>query len=208
MTVAIVDYGSGNLRSAAKGFERFASEPVVVTAAAADVAAADRIVLPGQGAFGDCLAGLAAVDGMVEALRESVVDKGRPFFGICVGMQLMATTGLERGRHDGFDWIAGEVAAMTFTSAEYKVPHMGWNELDICRKHPVLDGVATGDHVYFVHSYQLEVQVADELLATTDYGGARTAIVGRANLIGTQFHPEKSQKVGLRMIENFLKWSP
>ena len=212
MTVAIVDYGSGNLRSAARGFERFAEETgagtVVVTADPAAVAGADRIVLPGQGAFGDCFAGLAALDGMLEALNDAVILQGRPFFGICVGMQLMATAGLEHGRRPGFDWIAGEVVPMEPADPALKIPHMGWNELQVERDHPVIAGVKTGDHVYFVHSYQFAVADPATRIATTDYGGRQTAIVGRDNLIGTQFHPEKSQAVGLRMIENFLRWKP
>lgn len=208
MTVAIIDYGSGNLRSAAKGFEKFSSETVIVTADASAVAAADRIVLPGQGAFADCYAGLAALDGMIEALREAVIDRATPFFGICVGMQLMATAGLEHGRHAGLDWIAGEVVPMTPTDSSLKIPHMGWNDLKISKPHPVLADVTDGDHVYFVHSYHFVVADPAHLLATADYGGAQTAIIGRDNMIGTQFHPEKSQAVGLRMIENFLSWSP
>lgn len=206
MTIAIVDYGSGNLRSAAKGFERFANGPVRVTADPETVAAADRIVLPGQGAFADCYAGLAALDGMIEALRHSVLERAVPFFGICVGMQLMATAGLEHGRHAGLDWIAGEVRPLEPSDAGLKIPHMGWNDLKLEAAHPVLAGVRDGDHVYFVHSYQFAVTDPGMRLASTDYGGSQTAIVGRDNMIGTQFHPEKSQAVGLRMIENFLSW--
>jgi len=208
MTVAIVDYGSGNLRSAAKGFEKFSTLPVAVTADADAVARADRIVLPGQGAFADCLAGLAALDGMIDALREAVLDRAVPFFGICVGMQLMATAGLEHGHHAGLDWIAGEVVPMKLSDETLKIPHMGWNELQLAVSHPVLDGVATGDHVYFVHSYHFAVAEQAALIASVDYGGDQTAIVGRDNMIGTQFHPEKSQSTGLRMIENFLNWRP
>ena len=208
MTIAIVDYGSGNLRSAAKGFERFAEGPVCVTADPDAVASADRIVLPGQGAFADCYAGLAALDGMIEALRQSVLERAVPFFGICVGMQLMATAGLEHGRHAGFGWIAGEVRPLELGDATLKIPHMGWNDLVLEGSHPVLAGVRDGDHVYFVHSYQFAVAEPGMRLASTDYGGSQTAIVGRDNMIGTQFHPEKSQAVGLRMIENFLSWRP
>ncbi|MEC7536967.1 MAG: imidazole glycerol phosphate synthase subunit HisH [Pseudomonadota bacterium] len=208
MSVAIVDYGSGNLRSAAKGFEKFLSAPVVVTADATEVARADRIVLPGQGAFADCFAGLSALDGMIDVLREAVLQRAVPFFGICVGMQLMATAGLEHGRHDGLDWIGGEVVPMNLSNHSLKIPHMGWNELKVAVSHPVLDGVQTGDHVYFVHSYHFEVAESAALLASVDYGGDQTAIVGRDNMIGTQFHPEKSQATGLRMIENFLNWRP
>ena len=208
MTLAIVDYGSGNLRSAVKGFEKFASEPVVVTADPDAVARADRIVLPGQGAFADCHRGLSSLDGMIEALSQAVRDRAVPFFGICVGMQLLASAGLEHGCHDGLDWISGEVAPLVLEDATLKIPHMGWNELTVHREHPVLDGVTNGDHVYFVHSYHFVVRDGDELVATTDYGGAQTAIVGRDNMIGTQFHPEKSQETGLRMIENFFGWRP
>ncbi len=208
MTLAIVDYGSGNLRSAAKGFEKFASEPVVVTADPDAVARADRIVLPGQGAFADCHRGLSSLDGMIEALSQAVRERGVPFFGICVGMQLLASAGLEHGRHDGLDWISGEVAPLALEDKALKIPHMGWNELTLHREHPVLDGVANGDQVYFVHSYHFVVSDGDALVATTDYGGDQTAIVGRDNMIGTQFHPEKSQATGLRMIENFLGWRP
>ena len=208
MTLAIVDYGSGNLRSAAKGFEKFASEPVVVTADPDAVARADRIVLPGQGAFADCHRGLSALDGMIEALTQAVQQRAVPFFGICVGMQLLASAGLEHGRHDGLDWIAGEVVPLALDDASLKIPHMGWNELTLRRAHPVLEGVANGDHVYFVHSYHFVVRDAEALVATTDYGGDQTAIVARDNIIGTQFHPEKSQATGLRMIENFFGWRP
>ncbi len=208
MTVAIVDYGSGNLRSAAKGFERFSSSPVVVTANSAEVARADRIVLPGQGAFGVCFAGLAALDGMIESLSAAVLDRGVPFLGICVGMQLMATSSLEHKRQDGLNWIGGEVVPMPLSDDNLKIPHMGWNELHLAASHPVLDGVETGDHVYFVHSYHFEVDDKKALLAAVNYGGYQTAIVGRDNMIGTQFHPEKSQQTGLRIIENFLNWRP
>ena len=208
MTLAIVDYGSGNLRSAVKGFEKFASEPVVVTADPYVVARADRIVLPGQGAFSDCHRGLSSLDGMIDALTQAVRDRAVPFFGICVGMQLLASAGLEHGGHDGLDWISGKVAPLALEDAALKIPHMGWNELTLHREHPVLDGVTNGDHVYFVHSYHFVVRDGDALVATTDYGGDQTAIVGRDNMIGTQFHPEKSQATGLRMIENFLGWRP
>lgn len=221
MTTAIIDYGSGNLRSAAKAFERAASVvsgagPVVVTADPECVAAADRIVLPGVGAFADCMAGLAAVSGMIAALREAVERKGRPFFGICVGMQLMARAGLEHGRHDGFGWIDGEVVRIFSDDEEdeidahtdLKVPHMGWNELVIRGGHPLFDGVPAGGHAYFVHSYHLRPADPMLCLAEVDYGGAITAAVGRDNMVGTQFHPEKSQAVGLKLIENFLSWRP
>ncbi|PPR60771.1 MAG: Imidazole glycerol phosphate synthase subunit HisH 1 [Alphaproteobacteria bacterium MarineAlpha4_Bin2] len=208
MTVTIVDYGSGNLRSAAKAFDKFASEPVVVTADPDAVARADRIVLPGQGAFADCYRGLSGVDNMIEALSQAVLRRAVPFFGICVGMQLLATAGREHGHHSGLDWIAGEVTPLAIDDEALKVPHMGWNELILRRKHPVLSGIESGEHVYFVHSYHFVAECPDDLIATTDYGGEQTAIVGRDNIIGAQFHPEKSQVTGLRMIENFLGWRP
>ena len=213
MTVAIIDYGSGNLRSAAKAFERAAKEnglqeTVIVTSDADQVAAADRVVLPGVGAFGDCLAGLEAVAGMRAALDAAVVDAGRPFLGICVGMQLMADRGTEHGTHAGFGWISGEVSPIRPSDPALKIPHMGWNELEVRRTHPLLDGLDNGVHSYYVHSYQFYPQNADDCLAITDYAGPITAVVGRDNMVGTQFHPEKSQLVGLRLIGNFLKWRP
>lgn len=208
MTVAIVDYGSGNLHSAAKAFERMADVPVLVTADPQAVAAADRIVLPGVGAFGDCWSGLNALDGMVEALEEAVLRGGRPFLGICVGMQLMATRGLEHGTHPGLGWIAGEVVRMEPPDPALKVPHMGWNELSVLRPHPVLDALPAHAHMYFVHSYHFVCEDAGHLLATTDYGGPLAAVIGRDNMIGSQFHPEKSQKAGLAFIEAFLNWRP
>ena len=208
MTVAIIDYGSGNLRSAAKAFERQAAEPVLVTGDPDRVAAADRIVLPGVGAFADCRRGLEKLDGMLEALTEAVMAKGRPFLGICVGMQLMADAGLEHGRHPGFGWIGGEVRAVTPSDPALKVPHMGWNALAMRRRHPVLDGIGGGTDVYFVHSYHLAARDPGDVLATVDHGGPITAAVGRDNLVGTQFHPEKSQAAGLRLIGNFLRWTP
>jgi len=208
MSVAIVDYGSGNLRSAAKAFERAAEgrTPILVTSDPDVVAKADRIVLPGVGAFGDCRRGLMAVDGMADALQDAVIRGGKPFLGICVGMQLMATRGLEHGEHQGLDWIAGDVAAMRPSDPALKIPHMGWNQLSIHKQHPVLDGLDHGAHTYFVHSYAYAA--TEHMLATTDYGGPVVAIVGRDNLIGTQFHPEKSQRAGLRLIANFLEWKP
>jgi len=208
MTVAIVDYGSGNLHSAAKAFERMAEVPVAVTSDPETVAAADRIVLPGVGAFGDCWSGLNALSGMVEALEEAVLRGGRPFLGICVGMQLMATRGLEHGSHPGLGWIPGEVTRITPADPALKVPHMGWNELDIRRPHPVLDGQTPGAHMYFVHSFQFECADPDHVLATADYGGALVAVIGRDNMVGSQFHPEKSQKAGLAFIRAFLEWRP
>ncbi len=213
MTVAIVDYGSGNLRSAAKAFERAARESgaderVLVTASPREVSGADRIVLPGVGAFADCRAGLYGVPGMVEALQREVIERGKPFLGICVGMQLMATRGVEYGIHDGLDWIKGDVVRIEPGPAHLKIPHMGWNELRALRPHPLLSGIADGDHAYFVHSFQLKASQPETVLGLTDYGGPITAIVGRDNLAGTQFHPEKSQVTGLRLIANFLRWKP
>ncbi len=216
MSVAIVDYGSGNLHSAAKAFERAArdaglDQPIVVTHDPDNVAAADRIVLPGVGAFADCRRGLDAVDGMVAALEEAVQRKGRPFFGICVGMQLLAERGREYEVTEGLGWIAGEVDRIAPRDPNLKIPHMGWNTLDVARAHPLLDGLtlgAQGRHAYFVHSYQLKPSQRADLLAEADYGGAVTAIVARDNIVGTQFHPEKSQRLGLALIANFLQWKP
>ncbi len=214
MNVCIVDYGSGNLRSAAKAFERVIAEAgisaeVVVTADAERVAKADRIVLPGVGAFADCKAGLDAVSGMTEAVATAVRDKGRPFLGICVGMQLMATQGLEHGETDGFAWIDSEVQSITPSDKTLKIPHMGWNQLTFPEiRHPVFAHLNAGDHAYFVHSYAMVCEHPDDILAGTDYGGPLTAAVGRDNLVGTQFHPEKSQATGLTLITNFLSWNP
>ncbi len=216
MSVAIVDYGSGNLHSAAKAFERAAhdaglDQPIVVTADPAAVAGADRVVLPGVGAFADCRRGLDAVPGMVEALEEVVRRKGRPFFGICVGMQLLAERGREYEVTDGLGWIAGEVDRIAPSDPNLKIPHMGWNTLNVARPHPLLDGLEFGPpgrHAYFVHSYQFKPAQRADLVAAADYGGAVTAIVGRDNIVGTQFHPEKSQKLGLALIANFLRWKP
>jgi len=216
MSVAIVDYGSGNLHSAAKAFERAAHEAgrgqaIVVTNDPAVVASADRVVLPGVGAFADCRRGLDAVDGMVGALDEAVRQKGRPFFGICVGMQLLAERGREYEVTEGLGWIAGEVDRIVPRDPKLKIPHMGWNTLNVVRPHPVLDGLtfgAAGRHAYFVHSYQLNPAQRADLVADADYGGAVTAVVARDNIFGTQFHPEKSQKLGLALIANFLQWNP
>lgn len=215
MTIALIDYGSGNLRSAAKAFERVVRElgrtdAVAVTADPEVVAKADRVVLPGVGAFADCRAGIAAIDGMAEALEQAVITRAQPFLGICVGMQLMATTGFEFGETPGFGWIPGAVKALEPADKTLKIPHMGWNELLWVgyQEHPVLKGLANGQHAYFVHSYHLVPETPEHLLAVTDYGGAVTAAVGRDNLVGTQFHPEKSQAVGLKLIENFLNWTP
>jgi glutamine amidotransferase len=216
MHVAIIDYGSGNLHSAAKAFERAAREEgsplaVKVTANPELVRAAERIVLPGVGAFADCKAGLVAIPGMIEALEESVRKKGKPFLGICVGLQLMAERGLEHGFTPGLGWIEGEVRAIEPQDPSLKIPHMGWNTLAVARKHALLDGIPTGDaglNAYFVHSYHLVPARKDTLVATTDYGGPITAFAAKDNLAGSQFHPEKSQKFGLALIANFLKWTP
>lgn len=212
MLTVLVDYESGNLHSAQKAFERMAAQTgtgdVIVSARAEDVLRADRIVLPGDGAFPACRKELDAVPGMVEALREAVIQRGRPFLGICVGMQMLATTGREYSDTAGLDWIGGEVVPIRPVDPAMKVPHMGWNDMVIDRPHPVLDGLKTGDHAYFVHSYHFRVSDPAHLLAHVDYAGPITAIVGRDNILGTQFHPEKSQSAGLRLIANFLRWKP
>jgi len=216
MSVAIVDYGSGNLHSAAKAFERAArdvgrGQEIVVTDDPKTVADADRVVLPGVGAFADCRRGLDAVDGMVAALEQAVQQKGRPFFGICVGMQLLAERGREYEVTEGLGWIPGEVDRIVPNDPNLKIPHMGWNTLNVARSHPVLEGLTLGPqgrHAYFVHSYQLNVAQRADLVADADYGGPVTAIVARDNIFGTQFHPEKSQKLGLALIGNFLRWNP
>ena len=215
MSIAIVDYGSGNLHSAAKAFERAARESgadqrILVTNDPDTVRGADRVVLPGVGAFADCRRGLDAVGGMVEALETAVRQKGRPFFGICVGMQLMAERGREYEVVDGLGWIPGEVDRIAPGDPDLKIPHMGWNTLNEKRKHPLFDGIALGDgglHGYFVHSYHLKTSESC-LIADADYGGPVTAVVARDNYAGTQFHPEKSQRLGLALIANFLKWKP
>lgn len=216
MHVAIIDYGSGNLHSAAKAFERAAGEQgspldIKVTAKPEEVFAADRVVLPGVGAFADCKAGLSAVPGMIEAMEETVLNRGKPFLGICVGLQLMASKGLEHGVTRGLDWISGDVRAIAPDDVSLKIPHMGWNTLQLRERHALLDGIPTGDeglHAYFVHSYHFVPENGADLIATTDYGGAVTAFVARDNMAGSQFHPEKSQKLGLALIGNFLKWQP
>jgi glutamine amidotransferase len=216
MRVAIIDYGSGNLRSATKAFERAARESGIaaaidLTADAERVATADRIVLPGVGAYADCRAGLDAVPGMVEAVEEAAIDRGRPFLGICVGMQLMSGRGLEKTITKGFGWIEGDVKAIAPTDPALKIPQIGWNTIEVKRDHPLFDGIATGPsglHAYFVHSYHLDAKRAGDVLAVADYGGPVTAAVARGNLAGTQFHPEKSQALGLALIANFLKWRP
>ena len=212
MLTAIIDYDSGNLHSAEKAFQRMARETgggtVTVTRDADVVARADRIVLPGDGAFPACAAALRGRSGLYDALREAVEVKGRPFLGICVGMQLMATLGREYADTPGLGWIGGEVVRITPAAPGMKVPHMGWNDLVVDHPHPVLDGIATGDHAYFVHSYHMRVADPAQRLAHVDYSGDVTAIVGRDTMVGTQFHPEKSQKTGLRLIANFLAWAP
>jgi glutamine amidotransferase len=216
MSVAIVDYGSGNLHSAAKAFERAARESgsgaaIKLTSNPQDVVKAERVVLPGVGAFADCRRGLDAIDGMVEALNETVLQRGRPFFGICVGMQLMAERGREYQVTPGLGWIAGEVDCIEPSDKNLKIPHMGWNTLDLLKAHPLLDAIPLGPdglHAYFVHSYELKPSHRGDLVAQADYGGPLTAIVGRDNMVGTQFHPEKSQRLGLALIANFLRWAP
>ena len=216
MSVTIIDYGSGNLHSAAKAFERAAYEagldqPIMVTRDPDMVSRADRVVLPGVGAFADCRRGLGAVSGMVEALKQAVRGNGRPFFGICVGMQLLAERGREYEVVEGLGWIAGEVDRITPRDATLKIPHMGWNTLNVRRPHPLVEGLPLGPeglHAYFVHSFALNPSQPQDLIADADYGGLITAIVGRDNIVGTQFHPEKSQKLGLALIANFLKWKP
>lgn len=216
MTVAIIDYGSGNLHSAAKAFERAArtskhAQPIAITSDPDTVRKADRIVLPGVGAFADCRRGLDTLAGMVEALNESVRARGRPFLGICVGMQLMAERGREYEVTPGLGWITGEVDRIAPADPALRIPHMGWNTLSASKPHPLLDGIAIGPgglHAYFVHSYHLNAADQSDLIAIADYGGPITAMVGRDTFAGTQFHPEKSQRLGLALIANFLQWAP
>lgn len=216
MRVAIIDYGSGNLRSATKAFERAAREAGIaadidLTADAERVRTADRIVLPGVGAYADCAAGLRAVAGMWESVEEVAIRKGRPFLGICVGMQLMSERGLEKTVTNGFGWIAGDVKEITPADPSLKIPQIGWNTIELKRQHPLFSGIPTGTsglHAYFVHSYHLDARKPEEVLAVADYGGPVTAAVARDNLVGTQFHPEKSQALGLALITNFLRWRP
>lgn len=214
MRVAIIDYGSGNLRSVVKAFERAAQGTggeIVLTDKAEDVRKADRIVLPGVGAYADCQAGLQAVDGMVDAINEVALREGRPFMGICVGMQLMSSRGLEKSVTQGLGWIVGDVTLMTPQDKTLKIPQIGWNTLEVERPHALFNGIPTGAnglHAYFVHSYHMVCEKPDQLLATTEYGGRVSAAVIRDNLFGTQFHPEKSQRLGLALIANFLEWKP
>jgi imidazole glycerol-phosphate synthase subunit HisH len=214
MKIAIVDYGAGNLQSAHKAFERAARDSgiaaeVIVTDDPDAIARADRIVLPGQGAFADCMNGLAARAGVIAALTRAVREQGKPFFGICVGMQLLAARGLEHGEHAGLGWLGGEVRRLDPADAALKIPHMGWNELE-CADHPLTRGVARGAHAYFVHSYHYVTGPGerDAVIAVTDYGGPVIAMVARGNIAGAQFHPEKSQATGLALIRNFLAWLP
>ena len=214
MKVVVVDYGSGNLRSASKALELAASDlsrdyKVIVSRNPLELREADYIILPGVGAFGDCFSGLTAIEGMEEALKEAVVLRGKPFLGICVGMQLMADRSLEHGEHAGLGWISGDVRPIEFVNHNIKVPHMGWNELEVNGvNHPVLYGLNDGDHAYFVHSFSMQCAEKNHALATTNYGRDIVAIVGRDNLIGTQFHPEKSQETGRVVLRNFLNWRP
>jgi glutamine amidotransferase len=213
MKAVIIDYGSGNLHSALKAFEHAAggSSQIAITSDPDEVRKAERIVLPGVGAFKDCHAGLMAVPGMRETLQEQVIARGKPFLGICVGMQLMATRGLEHDITQGLGWIAGDVKPITPADSSLKIPHMGWNTLEAKRPHALLEGIALGEkglHAYFVHSYQLEAALPEDVIATSDYAGPITAMVGYDNMAGTQFHPEKSQTLGLALIANFLRWKP
>ena len=216
MKTVVIDYGSGNLHSVLKAFERAAADhkikgKIIVSAKPDDVADADRLVLPGVGAFKDCRNGLMAVDGLREAMQQQVIAKGRPFLGICVGMQLMATRGLEHETTRGLGWVAGDVKPIAPADPKLKIPHMGWNTITPNVQHALLDGIKTGDdglNAYFVHSYHFETTLPEDMVATADYGGPITAMVGYDNMVGTQFHPEKSQALGLAMIANFLRWKP
>jgi imidazole glycerol-phosphate synthase subunit HisH len=212
MTVAVIDYGAGNLKSAAKALSHAAletGETVLVTADADVIRKADRIVLPGVGAFAECKRGLESVPGGIAAMREAVLEKGRPFLGICVGMQLMATVGVEYGEHPGLDWVKGKVVKLTPSDAHLKIPQMGWNDLDLRKPaHPIFSQLASGAHSYFVHSYHFLADNCDDVLAEVDYGGPVAAAIGRDNMVGVQFHPEKSQAMGLQLLGNFLRWKP
>ncbi len=216
MRVAIIDYGSGNLRSAAKAFERAAREggfdaEIILTADADIVRKADRVILPGVGAYADCRAGLVAVEGMEDALTDAVARRARPFLGICVGMQLMSDRGLEKTTTNGFGWIAGDVKKIEPSDPALKIPQIGWNTIHVKHEHPLFEGIRTGEeglHAYFVHSYHLDARNPEDVLAVADYGGPVTAAVARENRAGVQFHPEKSQALGLALIANFLRWKP
>ncbi len=229
MIVAIIDYGSGNLRSAARAFERVAGGKyeITVSSEAKTLCAASHIVLPGVGTFDDCMEGLRGAPGILEALRENVIGKGKPFLGICVGMQMLFETGMEHGEHEGLGWLKGKVIRINNTArpageserssdggsvspasdSQLKIPHMGWNELNVRSAHPLLAGIPPGAHAYFVHSYHAVCGDEDNVLATVDYGSPLTAVVAKGNIMGTQFHPEKSQETGLRLIENFLQFA-
>jgi glutamine amidotransferase len=209
--VALIDYGSGNLRSAEKALARAAGESgqrIVVTSDPDVVTRAERIVLPGVGAFGDCMQGLSSIDGMIATLDEAVHRRGVPFLGICVGMQLLADVGHEFGENKGLGWVGGEVVKLEPDDPSLKIPHMGWNELTVVCPHPLLEGIGEHPHAYFVHSYEFRARDAADVVATTDYGGAISAMIARGNIGGTQFHPEKSQAVGLTLLANFLRWAP
>jgi len=213
VATVIVDYESGNLHSAQKSFQRMAHEldagEIIVSSKPELIANADRIVLPGVGEFSDCRRGLASFNGLFEAMQQAVITRGVPFLGVCVGMQMMATRGLEHGKNTaGFDWIGGDVVELAPKDPSLKIPHMGWNELIFDADHPLFEGISNGAHAYFVHSYHLAATTPSDRLARCDYGGDITAVVGRDNIVGTQFHPEKSQTTGLRLIGNFLKWNP
>ena len=208
MSVAIIDYGAGNLRSAEKAFLHVAKDQsVMVTSRAEDILAATHIVLPGVGAFEDCATGLRALPGMVEAMTERVIKQGQPMLGICVGMQLMCSLGHENGQHDGLGWIEGDVCPLVPAQEKLKIPHMGWNDISLTRPHPVTNGLNEA-HMYFVHSYYAKLEKKEDTIATTDYAQIFPAIIGRDNIIGTQFHPEKSQRAGLHLLSNFLEWRP
>ncbi len=213
MKILVIDYGSGNLRSAAKSLEAAAkltdkNVSVLVSDKASDLSDADKIVLPGQGAYGDCMRGLRGVDGLLEALNSAVLDKGVPFLGICVGMQLMAARGIEHGDHKGLGWFPGLVSGLDPVIKTLKIPHMGWNNLTMVRTHPVFEGLPRDAHVYFVHSFAYQPDQADEVIANVDYGGPVTAAIGNGNLLGVQFHPDKSQAIGLKILANFINWHP
>ncbi len=213
MKILVIDYGSGNLRSAAKSLEAAAklthkNVSVLVSDKASDLSDADKIVLPGQGAYGDCMRGLHGVDGLLEALNSAVFDRGVPFLGICVGMQLMAARGIEHGDHTGLGWFPGLVSGLDPVIKTLKIPHMGWNNLTMVRTHPVFEGLPRDAHVYFVHSFAYQPDQADEVIANVDYGGPVTAAIGNGNLLGVQFHPDKSQAIGLKILANFINWHP
>lgn len=208
MRVAVIDCGSGNLRSVTQALERVGEgRAIAVTTNPSDLSTAERIILPGVGAFADCMRGLLAIPGMKAALEQEVLQRGKKFLGICVGMQMLFTRSHEHGAHKGLGWIAGEVRAIEPAGPRYKIPHMGWNELHLLQSHPLFTGIEEGSHAYFVHSYEAKCEQESDILADTEYGGRIVAAVGRDNIAGTQFHPEKSQETGLRLLENFLNWN-